>query len=232
MFYILHSKVFDTSNVSQDIKVFISSKHAYRFDILHSEVLQLSIRVWKRYDPCNCRTLSCTLLRLNPKIWDMLCAHPVHTPPTPLHPRWIPYAVHHPSDISLLHGIYYIFVLLSMFHGDNASLLIFPICGGTIYYFTLCHSYIPSSLACIYTREWLVFTGLTGIDLLVADLKALEAYLNYFYYLTKMWTKPLPDVYDPQEVADYFNCRPHLVALRLLEVVKFCLIYHCDYEFV
>ncbi|KAL1828065.1 hypothetical protein ACET3Z_006477 [Daucus carota] len=64
------------------------------------------------------------------------------------------------------------------------------------------------------------YPGLTGIDLLVADLKALEAYLNYFYYLTKMWTKPLPDVYDPQEVADYFNCRPHLVALRLLEVVS------------
>ncbi|KAL8090449.1 hypothetical protein AgCh_039782 [Apium graveolens] len=64
------------------------------------------------------------------------------------------------------------------------------------------------------------YPGLTGIDLLIADLKALEAYVNYFYYLSKMWTKPLPDVYDPQEVADYFNCRPHLVALRLLEVVS------------
>lgn len=64
------------------------------------------------------------------------------------------------------------------------------------------------------------YPGLTGIDLLVADLKALEAYVNYFYYLSKMWTKPLPDVYDPQEVADYFTCRPHLLALRLLEVVS------------
>lgn len=62
------------------------------------------------------------------------------------------------------------------------------------------------------------YPELTGVDLFVADLKALEAYISYFYYLSKLWTKPLPEVYDPQEVANYFNCRPHVVALRLLEV--------------
>jgi aarF domain-containing kinase len=63
-----------------------------------------------------------------------------------------------------------------------------------------------------------VLTGLTGVDLLLADLKALESYASYFYCLSKIWSKPLPEAYDPQEVADYFNCRPHLVAFRLLEV--------------
>lgn len=62
------------------------------------------------------------------------------------------------------------------------------------------------------------YPGLTSVDLLMADLKALESYASYFYCLSKIWSKPLPEAYDPQEVADYFNCRPHLVAFRLLEV--------------
>ncbi|CAH8265269.1 unnamed protein product [Arabidopsis lyrata] len=52
----------------------------------------------------------------------------------------------------------------------------------------------------------------------MADVKALEAYAAYFYCLSKMWSRPLPEVYDSQAVADYFNCRPHVVAFRLLEV--------------
>ncbi|KAL3520688.1 hypothetical protein ACH5RR_018837 [Cinchona calisaya] len=62
------------------------------------------------------------------------------------------------------------------------------------------------------------YPELSGVDLLVADLRALEAYISYFYYLSKLWTKPLPESYDLQEVADYFSLRPHVVALRLLEV--------------
>ncbi|KAF8108297.1 hypothetical protein N665_0111s0012 [Sinapis alba] len=62
------------------------------------------------------------------------------------------------------------------------------------------------------------YSGLTGMDLLMADVKALEAYAGYIYCLSKMWSRPLPEVYDPQAVADYFNCRPHVVAFRLLEV--------------
>ncbi|KAJ4906807.1 Protein kinase superfamily protein [Raphanus sativus] len=62
------------------------------------------------------------------------------------------------------------------------------------------------------------YSGLTGVDLLMADVKALEAYAGYIYCLSKMWSRPLPEVYDPQAVADYFNCRPHVVAFRLLEV--------------
>ncbi|XP_058204689.1 uncharacterized protein LOC131318750 isoform X2 [Rhododendron vialii] len=62
------------------------------------------------------------------------------------------------------------------------------------------------------------YPELSGVDLFVADLKAMEAYAYYLYYLAKFWTKPLPEVYDPEDVADYFTCRPHVVALRLLEV--------------
>lgn len=62
------------------------------------------------------------------------------------------------------------------------------------------------------------YPELSGLDLIMADLKALEAYALYFYYLSRSWSKPLPETYDPREIANYFSCRPHIVALRLLEV--------------
>ena len=64
----------------------------------------------------------------------------------------------------------------------------------------------------------ILYAELSGVDLFMADLKALEAYAVYYYSLSKIWTKPLPEVYDPQSVAEYFGCRPHVVGLRLLEV--------------
>ncbi|PPD84433.1 hypothetical protein GOBAR_DD18630 [Gossypium barbadense] len=64
------------------------------------------------------------------------------------------------------------------------------------------------------------YPALSGMDLMMADLKALEAYVSYFYYQSKKWSKPLPEAYDAEEVADYFSHRPHVVAFRLLEVVK------------
>ncbi|KAG8390638.1 hypothetical protein BUALT_Bualt01G0104300 [Buddleja alternifolia] len=62
------------------------------------------------------------------------------------------------------------------------------------------------------------YPELSGVDLFLADLKALEVHASYIYYLSKMWTKPLPETYDPVEVSEYFTMRPHVVALRLLEV--------------
>ncbi|KAL8533092.1 hypothetical protein ACS0TY_009370 [Phlomoides rotata] len=62
------------------------------------------------------------------------------------------------------------------------------------------------------------YAELSGVDLFLADLKAMEVYASYFYYLTKMWTKPLPEMYDADVVTEYFTLRPHVVALRLLEV--------------
>ena len=54
----------------------------------------------------------------------------------------------------------------------------------------------------------------------MADLDALQTDGAYFYYLSKTWSKPLPEAYDAEKVADYFNCRPHVVAFRLVEVVQ------------
>ncbi|KAL8231925.1 hypothetical protein R6Q57_001703 [Mikania cordata] len=62
------------------------------------------------------------------------------------------------------------------------------------------------------------YPDLSGTDLILADLKALESYILYYYYLSKIWAKPLPEVYNAQEADDYFKCRPHIVALRLIEV--------------
>ncbi|CAN1237894.1 Uncharacterized protein sll0005 [Linum grandiflorum] len=62
------------------------------------------------------------------------------------------------------------------------------------------------------------YPELSGVDLLMADLQALQIYASYFGYLSKTWSKPLPEVYDPEAVSDYFNCRPHVVAFRLIEV--------------
>ena len=76
------------------------------------------------------------------------------------------------------------------------------------------------ALAGIDVGTFYPLTELSGVDLLMADLKALEAYAGYFYYLSKIWSKPLPEVYDPKDVDDYFNSRPHLVAIRLIEVVE------------
>ncbi|KAF9674863.1 hypothetical protein SADUNF_Sadunf10G0171200 [Salix dunnii] len=41
---------------------------------------------------------------------------------------------------------------------------------------------------------------------------------NEAFRIPQIWSKPLPEAYDPQQVSDYFNCRPHLLAFRLLEV--------------
>uniref|UniRef100_A0A2P2M297 Uncharacterized protein MANES_07G104400 n=1 Tax=Rhizophora mucronata TaxID=61149 RepID=A0A2P2M297_RHIMU len=62
------------------------------------------------------------------------------------------------------------------------------------------------------------YPELSGVDLLMADLKALKAYASYYYHLSKVCSKPLPEGYNPRDVADYFTFRPHIVALRLLEV--------------
>lgn len=80
----------------------------------------------------------------------------------------------------------------------------------------------------IVTYIWtniILCAELSGVDLFMADLKALEAYAVYYYSLSKIWTKPLPEVYDPHSVAEYFGCRPHIVGLRLLEVLVQCYIY-------
>ncbi|KAK7379773.1 hypothetical protein VNO78_34292 [Psophocarpus tetragonolobus] len=79
------------------------------------------------------------------------------------------------------------------------------------------HPHSPPLPSPSFPQPW--YPGLTGVDLLMSDLKALEAYASYFYYLSKLWSNPLPEAYDPQEVAQYFSLRPHLVGFRVLEVL-------------
>lgn len=63
------------------------------------------------------------------------------------------------------------------------------------------------------------------MDLLTADLQALAVYGSYFYSMSKTWSRPLPEIYDAEVVSNYFNCRPHIIAFRLLEVSNVDLIY-------
>ncbi|XP_073012032.1 uncharacterized protein [Typha latifolia] len=60
--------------------------------------------------------------------------------------------------------------------------------------------------------------GLSCMDLMIADLEALKLYFGYFLQSYKNWFTPLPEQYDPQKVADYFSYRPHVLALRIIEV--------------
>lgn len=58
------------------------------------------------------------------------------------------------------------------------------------------------------------------MDLLMADLEALKVYANYLRSASQLWSTPLPEVYEPQRVADYFSCRPHVLVFRMLEVFE------------
>ncbi|XP_020112748.1 uncharacterized protein LOC109727189 isoform X3 [Ananas comosus] len=61
-------------------------------------------------------------------------------------------------------------------------------------------------------------SGLSCVDLMMADLKALKLYFSYWRESWKIWSIPLPEVYEPQMVADYFSCRPHVLAFRIIEI--------------
>uniref|UniRef100_A0A1D1YUA7 Uncharacterized protein sll0005 n=1 Tax=Anthurium amnicola TaxID=1678845 RepID=A0A1D1YUA7_9ARAE len=62
------------------------------------------------------------------------------------------------------------------------------------------------------------YPGLSGMDLLMADLEAVKFYVNYLRCMSQSWSVPLPEIYDPQTVDHYFKCRPHILAVRVLEV--------------
>ncbi|XP_059070318.1 uncharacterized aarF domain-containing protein kinase At1g71810, chloroplastic-like [Cryptomeria japonica] len=62
------------------------------------------------------------------------------------------------------------------------------------------------------------YPELTGTDLLAADVKSLKEYIDYLRGSLDMWRIPLQESYDPDQIAAYFNCRPHVLASRILEV--------------
>lgn len=68
-----------------------------------------------------------------------------------------------------------------------------------------------------------MFTGLWGVDLMMADLEALKIYADYIQLASRIWSVPLPNLYDSQKVSDYFNCRPHVLAFRIIKVFEMLL---------
>lgn len=62
------------------------------------------------------------------------------------------------------------------------------------------------------------YPELSGTDLLAADIKSLNEYATFIRGLVKVWRIPLQESYDPDQIAVYFNCRPHVLAFRILEV--------------
>lgn len=62
------------------------------------------------------------------------------------------------------------------------------------------------------------YPELSGTDLLAADIKSLNEYATYIRGLFKVWRIPLQESYDPDQIAGYFNCRPHVLVFRILEV--------------
>ncbi|KAJ4776317.1 Protein kinase superfamily protein [Rhynchospora pubera] len=61
--------------------------------------------------------------------------------------------------------------------------------------------------------------GLSCVELMMADFEALKLYANYFWQSSKVVSTPVPETYDPQIVADYFLCRPHILGFRIIEIL-------------
>ncbi|CAL4885877.1 unnamed protein product [Urochloa decumbens] len=58
--------------------------------------------------------------------------------------------------------------------------------------------------------------GLSCMELMMADLEALQLYINYY---STILTTPLPQHYDPDLLAQYFASRPHILAFRTIQIL-------------
>ncbi|CAO2040300.1 unnamed protein product [Urochloa humidicola] len=58
--------------------------------------------------------------------------------------------------------------------------------------------------------------GLSCMELMMADLEALQLYINYY---STILTTPLPQHYDPELLAQYFAARPHILAFRTIQIL-------------
>ncbi|CAN6233024.1 unnamed protein product [Urochloa humidicola] len=58
--------------------------------------------------------------------------------------------------------------------------------------------------------------GLSCMELMMADLEALQLYINYY---STILTTPLPQHYDPELLAQYFASRPHILAFRTIQIL-------------
>ncbi|VAI62612.1 unnamed protein product [Triticum turgidum subsp. durum] len=58
--------------------------------------------------------------------------------------------------------------------------------------------------------------GLSCMELMMADLDALNLYVNYFLAIL---STPLPQHYDPDLLAQYFVSRPHILVFRTVQIL-------------
>uniref|UniRef100_A0A0D9VMD5 Protein kinase domain-containing protein n=1 Tax=Leersia perrieri TaxID=77586 RepID=A0A0D9VMD5_9ORYZ len=58
--------------------------------------------------------------------------------------------------------------------------------------------------------------GLSCMELMMADIEALKLYINYY---AAILTTPLPQHYDPELLSRYFTSRPHILALRTIQIL-------------
>lgn len=88
------------------------------------------------------------------------------------------------------------------------------------YVLKYCFSLGKLKLSYSYLTCVAYLSGLSSVELMMADYEALKLYINYFWHSSKVLSTPMPEIYDPQAVADYFICRPHVLGFRIIEVSK------------
>ncbi|XP_024529756.1 uncharacterized protein LOC9650796 isoform X2 [Selaginella moellendorffii] len=62
------------------------------------------------------------------------------------------------------------------------------------------------------------YRGLSGWDIVAADIATIRQYFDNVKLQLAIWKLPLQEAYDPEDLAVYFNARPHLLLFRALEV--------------
>eukprot|EP00252_Welwitschia_mirabilis_P018060 TRINITY_DN40238_c0_g1_i1.p1 TRINITY_DN40238_c0_g1~~TRINITY_DN40238_c0_g1_i1.p1 ORF type:complete len:798 (-),score=152.21 TRINITY_DN40238_c0_g1_i1:155-2548(-) len=62
------------------------------------------------------------------------------------------------------------------------------------------------------------YPELSGIELLMADLRLIKYHANHIKSFFGFWNTTLPETYDPNKIANCFNQRPHLLVFRILEI--------------
>jgi aarF domain-containing kinase len=69
------------------------------------------------------------------------------------------------------------------------------------------------------TKAFLCHAELRGFEVMAADVHTLGKYVEHIKSVTRNFRVPLQNNYDPDQIAAYFDHRPHVLIFRLLEVL-------------
>ncbi len=69
------------------------------------------------------------------------------------------------------------------------------------------------------TKAFLCHAELRGFEVMAADVDTLGKYVEHIKSMTRNFRVPLQNNYDPDQIAAYFDHRPHVLIFRLLEVL-------------